>query len=242
VSKIDHGQLGLPLGRPKPGWGGRREGAGRKPTGQAKGLPHRARPWHDAAHPVHVTLRVRLGLPSLRSYVIAAEILGRFRRHAVGDGALARRRRTFRVVHFSVQPDHLHLIVEGSSKRALGRGLQGLVSWLARRINSRLKRRGRVFSDRYFGRPLATPAEVRRGIVYVLTNCRKHPEPIPDRGTEAVEGLDPCSSAFWFDGWMRPPPAQRDASPTASPTTWLLRVGWKRRGGPLQRHEQPAGS
>jgi len=48
-------QLSLPQPRT---WGGRRAGAGRKPTpGRRPGVPHRARPAHIAAHPVHVTLR-----------------------------------------------------------------------------------------------------------------------------------------------------------------------------------------
>jgi REP-associated tyrosine transposase len=228
-------QLPLPLARPRVKWGGRRAGAGRKSTGKAKGLPHRARPWHDAHHPVHVTLRVRRGLGSLRRYGVAAEIVEAFRAAA----ADAKRTKTFRVVHFSIQPDHLHLIVEAGSKKSLGRGLQGLVSRLARRINHRLHRRGTVFADRYFGRPLPTPAEVRNCIVYVLTNAVKHPEPIPDPGTEPVAGLDPCSSAFWFGGWAKPPPPQPQPAPAAAPATWLLRVGW-RRHGPLRRSERPA--
>ncbi len=233
-------QLGLALGKPKVKWGGRRKGAGRKSTGRAKGLPHRARPWHDEHHPVHVTLRVRRGLPSLRRYGVAAELVDAFRRAATGSAG-AQRRRTFRVVHFSLQPDHIHLIVESTSKASLGRGLQGLVSRLAKRFNKKLRRQGRVFADRYFGRPLPTPSEVRNAIVYVLTNAAKHAEPVPDRGTEPVDGLDPCSSGFWFTGWRKPPPAQLRAAPVAAPTTWLLREGWTRHGL-VRRDERPAAS
>jgi REP element-mobilizing transposase RayT len=184
---------------------------------------------------VHVTLRVRRAVGSLRRYALAAEILAGFRRAACDTS----RTETFRVVHFSVQPDHLHLIVEGASKVALGRGLQGLTSRLARRINAHLGRRGPVFADRYFGRALATPAEVRNAIVYALTNAAKHAEPIPDRGTAPVVGLDPCSSGYWFDGWDAAPPPQRASAPVATPATWLLRVGW-RRHGPVARTASPA--
>jgi REP element-mobilizing transposase RayT len=185
---------------------------------------------------VHVTLRVRRHLGSLRRRSVAIEILRAFRR-AASDEA---RMQTFRVVHFSIQPDHLHLVVEGTSKTALGRGLQGLVSRLARRINHCLGRRGAVFADRYHGRSLATPAEVRNAIVYVLTNAAKHAEPVPDLGTAPVGGLDPCSSAYWFDGWDTAPPSQPAAAPVAPPRTWLLRVGW-RRHGPVARASAPAG-
>jgi REP element-mobilizing transposase RayT len=225
----------LPLPRPPLRWGGWREGAGRKASGRARGLPHRRRPYHDAHQPVHVTLRVRRAVGSLRRRAVAAEILRSFRA-AAGD---ASRTTTFRVVHFSVQPDHLHLIVEGSGKVALGRGLQGLASRLARRINACLGRRGPVFADRYFGRSLATPAEVRNAIVYVLTNAAKHAEPIPDLGTAPVGGLDPCSSGYWFDGWDVAPPPQEARPPVATPRTWLLRVGWRRHGA-VARTARPA--
>jgi REP element-mobilizing transposase RayT len=184
---------------------------------------------------VHVTLRVRRYLGSLRRRDVATEILAAFR-DATAD---ATRTRTFRVIHFSIQPDHLHLIVEASSNVALGRGLQGLVSRLARRINRRLRRRGQVFADRYHGRALATPSEVRNAVVYVLTNAAKHAEPIPDLGTAPVRGLDPCSSAYWIDGWDVPPPPQRSSAPVVSPQTWLLRVGWRQRGS-IPRDAAPA--
>jgi REP element-mobilizing transposase RayT len=183
---------------------------------------------------VHVTLRVRRGLGSLRRYGVAAAIMDAFRR-AVGA------KRTFRVVHFSIQPDHLHLIVEAGSKASLGRGMQGLSARIAKAVNRRLGRRGRVFGDRYFGRALATPAEVRNAIVYVLVNAAKHQEAIPDRGTEVVRGIDPCSSACWFDGWKQAAPVQEASAPVGEPATWLLRIGWKR-GGPIRTWERPRSS
>ena len=147
-----HGQMNLVFPATKQRWGGRRAGAGRPRSEHPRGLPHRARPYHDAHHPVHVTLRARRHLGSLRRRAVTSEILRAFR-VAAADPV---RTQTFRVVHFSVQPDHLHLIVEGTSKVALGRGLQGLVSRLARRINATLGRRGAVFADRYHGRALPT--------------------------------------------------------------------------------------
>jgi len=233
------GQLALAVPKPRCKWGGRREGAGRKSTGKAKGLPHRARPWHDADHPVHVTLKVRRGLGHLRRWATARVIGEAIREASTQSGAAAARRRTFRVVHFSIQPDHIHLIVEATSKRALGRGVGGLASRLARRLNDHFHRRGRLFRDRYHGRALATPLEVRRAVAYVMTNAAKHDDPIPDPSTRPVDGVDPCSSARWFTGWERPPPAQAKPSPVAEPHTWLLRKGWKRHGL-LRRSEHPS--
>jgi hypothetical protein len=58
-------QIGLPL-KERFRWGGARRGAGRKRTGRA-GVPHRARLAHSKHNPVHATLRLSRGLPSLRT-------------------------------------------------------------------------------------------------------------------------------------------------------------------------------
>jgi REP element-mobilizing transposase RayT len=217
----------------------RKVGSGRKPTRAGTWVKHRARPWHDANHPVHVTLKVRRGIPNLRGFRLAKVIGNGLREAATSDAAKKQeRRRTFRVIHFSIQPNHLHLIVEATSKTALARGMQGLASGLARRVNRKLRRRGSLFADRYHGHAMAKPTEVRNAIVYVLKNYEKHPDPIPDRGTEPDGGIDPCSSARWFNGWAESTAPPEQPPPVAAPHTWLLRVGWKR-NGLLRRHERP---
>ena len=75
----------------------------------------------------------------------------------------ARARFGFRLVHFSVQRDHLHLLAEASDRRALSRGMQGLSIRVAKAVNRRLGRRGAVFADRYHARALKTPREARFG-------------------------------------------------------------------------------
>ncbi len=160
-------ELELPVPRT---WGGKRKNAGRKPTRKGSWIKHRPRPWHDANQPVHVTLKVKRGVPSLRGHKLAGAIGAGLRRAATASWTRQKaRRRTFRVVHFSIQPNHVHLIVEATSKTALARGVQGLASGLARRVNNKLGRRGSLFADRYHGRALATPTEVRNAIVYVYT-------------------------------------------------------------------------
>jgi REP element-mobilizing transposase RayT len=205
-------QLALPIPFT---WGGKREGAGRKVIkGRRRPTPHRARPDHKARHPVHVTLRARSGLSSLRGRNVFASI----------STALARASRPgFRLIHFSVQSDHLHLIVEAQDKLALEKGIAGLVIRLARAINRALGRTGPVWGDRYHARPLKTPTEVRHGIVYVLFNFKKH------RPGER-QRIDPCSSAPWFDGFRDPLPRTLDPPVTWPARTWLAKTGWRLRG------------
>src|SRR5260221_10548851 len=51
-------------------WGGRRDGAGRPRMPGRGRVPHRRRERHQAAHPVHVTIQVREGLPPIREPVL----------------------------------------------------------------------------------------------------------------------------------------------------------------------------
>src|SRR5215470_14804426 len=184
--------------------GGRRDGAGRPPSAHTKGLPHRSRPFHDRKQPVHVTWRVRDQVTSLRRAHLARVIGQAIRTNT--HGQLARRTR-FRVLHFSMQPDHLHLIVEAGDRRALTAGLRGLAVWIARRVNERLGTRGNVVRDRYHERPLRTPREVRNAILYVLLNHRHH--------VRGHHRIDPWSSAAWIDGWATAVPLPSTCSPVA---------------------------
>ncbi len=155
-------QLAFPSPRT---WGGCRRGAGRKPNGARPGVPHVRRARHDVRHPVHVTLRRGAGAPSLRS----ARVFPALR------GALAAASHSgFRVIHFSVQIDHVHLVVEADVPLRLSRGVQGLAIRCARAVNRCAGRRGAVWSDRFHARALTSPREVRHGMVYVLLNYRKH--------------------------------------------------------------------
>lgn len=200
--------------------GGVRPGAGRRPAGPRALTPHDKRPPHPAHMPVLVTVRLCKGLPSLRRRAEFDVIAGRFRAGSERPG--------FRVVHGSVQTNHLHLLVEADSKQELARGMNGLLVRIARGLNSLWRRRGCVFADRHHARDLGTPREVRSALVYVLHNARKHGSHGP--------GVDPCSSGPWFDGWRtarsgtRGPEPAEGPSPCAPPKTWLLRYGWKRRG------------
>ena len=191
-------------------WGGARAGAGRK-RGVRGNVPHRARPRHRAGEPVHVTLRSRLA--PLRSQHVFPTVRLALARASRRDPA------RFRLLHFSVQRDHLHLIVEAADERALSSGVRSVAIRVARYVNDLLARRGPLWADRWHGRPLRTPREVRNALVYVLANFRKHA-----RRTLA-RGIDPFSSGAWFEGWQRWKPASGIAPPFAESAQGLPRRG-----------------
>src|SRR5262249_56515976 len=132
-------------------WGGRRKGAGRKPVRARAGVVHRRRPVLKARFPVHVTWRMREGVWNLRSRRCFSALARAFWRGADRFG--------FRLVHYSVQGNHLHLLVEAKDERALSRGMNGLGVRVARGLNRALGRRGKVLQERYHGHVLKTPTE-----------------------------------------------------------------------------------
>ena len=185
-----------------PTWGGRRKGAGRKRQSALRRVSHKRRPQHASRFPLHVVLRARADAPGLRRRQVFRSV-----RSALEAGAA---RAGFRLIHFSVQGNHLHLVVEAADKLGLSRGMQGLAVRIARAVNRAADREGRVFADHYFARELKTPAEVRRAVRYVLDNRMLHQQLEPR--------TDACATQ----------------APLVRPHTWLLTIGWLRsRAGPL---------
>ena len=164
---------------------------------------------------MHVTMRARRDLWSLRGRLFPSVKACVARATHAG----------FRVVQFSVQRDHVHLIVEGADRQRVMRGVTGLAVRVAKAVNRAMRRRGSVWDDRYHARSLKTPREVRNALAYVLLNWRKHIR-------DARAGVDRCSSAPWFTGWrdLRLTAVPVEESPVAAPHTWLASVGWRRHG------------
>jgi REP element-mobilizing transposase RayT len=180
---------------------------------------HGSRPNFPGRFPAHVTLKVRRGLRTLRDVRIVRALEATL--------AEACERGDFRVAQYSIQADHLHFLVEADDRTALGRGMKSIAARVARAVNRVLGRRGRVLRDRYHLRVLETPREVRRALIYVINNARKH------LGARAprVGRVDPASSGPWFHGWREGIVAlARSPAPVARARTWLLRVGWQRHG------------
>ncbi len=194
-------------------------------------MSHRVREDFKSRFPVLVTLKLRRGFPNLRSKAVRDLLLQKFRAGAI--------RRGFRLVHYSVQKDHIHLILEASNRTSLASGVQGLCTRIARGLNRLWNHKGPVFADRYHDRVLRSPTKVRNALCYVLNNARKH-------GLKLAQTLDPFSSGVWFEGWREKLKVKNLGAfikPVTKATTWLLSKGWRRgRSGLISAHEIPGNS
>ena len=211
-NKRRKGQLAIDL-RPRTKRGALVKKPGRKPTGRRMDPRHRTRAAVDPRHPVHVVLRVTREVSNLRTRHAYRAI-----RRAIDR---CRARADFRVVHASIQSNHIHLLVEADDTRALSRGMQGFAVSAAKRLNRELhRRRGDVFAFRYHATALETPTQVRNAVSYIVNNWRHHR---CDR--YSTWRTDPYSSAHAIAEWRVP--KHPDQLPVVSPTTWLLTRGYK---------------
>jgi hypothetical protein len=129
---------------------------------------------------------------------------------AVVESALrgAALRPGFRVARFSVQGNHVHLVVEAATAAGLTSGMKALAIRLARGMNRLMGRRGPVLEDRFHAHVLRTPIEVRRALAYVAGNFASHAR----RREEAIP-----------DGFRDPFGSGERADLVGRPTSWLLR-------------------
>ena len=172
---------------------------------------------------MHVTLRVLSEVGNLRRDEVYRAV-----REASRTAA---QRARFRIIHLSLQHDHIHLLVEAESAALLASGMHGFKISAARHINTALavdglRRRGRVFADRYHVVVIRSPSQARNVLAYILQNWRKHGE--DRRGIARTWLVDRFSSGILFAGWKElegkapwTSPPGYEALVVASPQSWL---------------------
>jgi REP element-mobilizing transposase RayT len=212
----------LPIRYPNT-WGGRRPGAGRPRRSERKLVPHTRRARFHRRCSLHITIRVLDHVPDLRGDVLLPIVEEALEGWKSRDG--------FRIVHYSVQGNHVHLIVEAPGGRdAVARAMKGIKVAIARRANPIIFSKGRFWADRYHDEVLDTPTKVRNALGCVLNNGRHHR--VREAWRRRRDGVDPCSSAEAFDGWSEPIRRIRAGPPpVVPPRTRMLSAGWKRAGG-----------
>ena len=153
---------------PKMTHGGARVGAGRKRSTNEQ--PHREREKFTKRCPVQVTLKLKPDIANLRRRDVYRKIEACLRQAATREDAP--------ICDFSVQGDHVHMLVDAANNKALTSAVRGVSIRVARAINKFWGRKGRVFNDRYHARLLRSPTEVLVSRRYILNNYRKH---LPER-------------------------------------------------------------
>jgi putative transposase len=202
------------------GWGGKRRGAGRKNLSGTIG--HAKREQINFKKPMHITLK------SDRVHLRNKSTLKAFK-NAVTEA----KRFCLHVIHYSVQNDHIHMIVEAKDNQSLARGMMSLCGRLGKNIRSLVGGSGPVFKGRFHVHVLNSPTEMKRALDYVLTNISKH--------MKVFDYVDEFSSGMAFKEWRKllgkrytnivhdqAKQYARDLQELSAARSWLCRVGWMR--------------
>jgi REP element-mobilizing transposase RayT len=136
--------------------GGRRPGAGRKRLHSA-GVAHRQREKVKLSTPLHINFKYKLQVRNKAGIRLLKRAITNAQSHGLG------------ISHFSLQSNHVHLIVEAKSNAVLTRGMRSLCITFAKGLG-----RGRVQLERYHLHVLRTLRETRNAVHYVLFNQQKH--------------------------------------------------------------------
>ena len=156
----------------------------RPPKKKSERVPHEKRPQHYGMS--HVIWRLKEGMPEMRKPKVLRVLEGAFR--------AGKRKGEFRLIAYSIQDTHLHMIVEGRKIEEVSRGMQGLGVRITKALNKLWERSGQgsVFRERFKLVALRDYKQITAALNYVLNNALKHRSKWPDGRP------DRYSSAPWY--------------------------------------------
>jgi REP element-mobilizing transposase RayT len=205
------------------GHGGKRRNAGRK--NKSGMVNHMEREKVDFKKPLHLTQKLKPIQFRLRNHAFLKEFKQACKR--VQSFGL-------HVIHFSIQNNHIHFILEAKDNKALSNGMRSLGCKIAKLINREMGTKGPVFDGRYHLHVLKKPTEMRNALRYVLLNQANHSKLIPYS--------DEFSTAKYFRDFRHLlraniGPLLNDHRPLdlpeflKCPSSWLCKSGWMRAPG-----------
>lgn len=152
------------------------KGAGR-PALVDKGIRHTTREVIKKKTALHLTIKVRPNKADIKSKAVLKAL-----HHAIKRARLKK----LKIIHYTLEYNHLHLLVETSGNQALHSGMQALGISLSKAINRIKFCSGGVYKHRYHLRVITSLRDYKNVLNYILNNGVKH------KRTSSV--LDPYNS------------------------------------------------
>jgi REP element-mobilizing transposase RayT len=136
--------------------GGRRPGAGRKRI-HSKGVSHLKRETVTKRTPQHINFKFKCSIRNKDCLKLLKQSIQNAQKQGL------------KIIHFSLQSNHVHLITEAENNEVLTKGMRSLTITFSKGL-----KRGRVQLERYHLHVLKTLMEAKHAIAYVLFNEQKH--------------------------------------------------------------------
>lgn len=140
------------------------KGSGR-PAIHDRGIRHISRDEIKRPTPLHLTIKIEKSKAGLKNKGIL-KIL----HHAIKKSRLV----GLKIIHYTLEFDHVHLLVEATDKVSTSKGMQSFGITFSKGINKIKNLKGRVFKTRYHYRKLNSAREIKNVLNYILGNSIKH--------------------------------------------------------------------
>lgn len=140
------------------------KGAGR-PAVHDKGIRHTEREVIKKLTTLHLTIKIdkqKAGLKSKAVLSLLHKAIKNARKLGLG------------IVHYTLEYDHIHMLVEARDNETLAKGMQSFGICFSKGINKLKGLKGQVYKSRYHLRILKTPREIKNVVHYILGNSVKH--------------------------------------------------------------------
>jgi len=138
--------------------------AGRKPKTDA-GIRHTARPELERPSSLHLTVKIEKEKANLKNKFIL-KILKK--------AILNARRFNLKIIHYSLEFDHVHLLIEAENNIILGKGMQSFGVTFSKAINRHRNVSGQVYKHRYHFRKITSAKQLKNVMNYIFKNGVKH--------------------------------------------------------------------
>ena len=138
--------------------------AGRKPI-HDKGIRHIRRERFERESSFHITIKVREDKSDLQNKMILKAL-----HHAI----MKARAKSLKVIHYTLEYNHIHMLVEAFNQEQLSNCMQSFGVTLAKMINKVKFKKGGVYKHRYHLRRLISVMELKNVLKYIFNNGIKH--------------------------------------------------------------------
>jgi REP element-mobilizing transposase RayT len=79
-----------------------------------------------------------------------------------------------KIVHYTLEYNHVHLLVESVDNKILHKGMQAFGITIAKAINKIKRTKGAVYKNRYHLRVIDSPRQLKNVLHYIFSNGVKH--------------------------------------------------------------------
>lgn len=136
-----------------------------RPAIHDKGIRHTCRPHIRMKTPLHLTIKVRSNKADIQNKIILK---------ALHRAIMRARIKGLKVLHYALEYNHVHLLIEADNNKNLHKGMQAFGITIAKAINKFKRDKGAVYKHRYHFRQISSLRDFSNVLNYIFHNGIKH--------------------------------------------------------------------